>query len=451
MVAFTASIPHVTIAQSQGDMGKVTEVGAVSVFPEDFLWGATLFAHQVEGENYNNDWWRWEQRAGHVADGTTSGRAADHFARFEEDFDLARGLDLNALLVSIEWSRVQPVIDVFDDAALEHYARVLDALRARNIEPVCVLHDATLPAWLADAGGWQNESSVVHFEHYAERIGEVLGRRCRWWLPLYEPVHAAWMRSVAGVWPGKTGHFGRVLRHLATAHVRAYHALHGIRPDAMVGVSVRALSLMPLDEHRHRDVLAADRAREDRCHAFIDAVQKEHGGEAAHDFIGVSYFGRQIVRHALLRPRPRSIVFVDGEGHPEPMEHYQADPRGLRETLDRFARLGVPILITGNGIPTEQDGERCAYLLEHLWIVQRAIEAGLDIQGYFHHALLDGFSWHQGFSARYGLILVDWDTLARTPNGSALLYQDVCRNHELRMGALTRFCPGWRPPETDAR
>lgn len=419
----------------------------MSTFPDAFLWGATISAHKAEGGNFNNDWWRWEQRPTRIADGSTSARAADHFNRYEEDFSLARKLGLNAVLISLEWSRIQPVIDAFDETAIEHYVAVFDFLRTQGLEPVCVLHDVTRPAWFAEAGGWRRAGAAVYFEHYVDRMAEALGQKCRWWIPIHEPEFTISMSYIEGLWPGGLApRTSPIRRNMAEGHARAYHALHGVRPDVMVGVSVRTGVTLPLDEQSPWDVRAAHRLRQRRHHCFIETLKLEHGGEGHFDFLGISYYGRQLVQFAPFEVRRQFARVVDGAGRPIPPDHTQADPRGLRETLQEMSRYAVPMLITGNGVATQQDGERCAYLLEHLWVLQRAIVEGLDVRGYFYNALLDGFEWTLGYQARTGLVHVDRETQARTPNGSAFLYQDICRSREIRMGVLSKFCPGWKPP-----
>ena len=419
----------------------------MKAFPEQFLWGAALSAHKVEGGNYSNDWWRWEQRPGRIADNSLSARAADHFGRYREDIALARKLGLNSLLLSIEWSRVHPVVDTFDEIALNHYVDVLKVCAGEGIEPICVLHDVTQPAWFADAGGWRNAGAPVHFEHYVNRVAEMLGQRCRWWIPLFEPDFALHMRHAERLWPDGSTREGASLGNLAEAHRRAFHALHGVNPKANVGLSVRVGHVLPFDERSAWDVRAARRIMHRLNCRFIDAIQRNQSGEEHFDFLGVSYYGRQIARFAPLEFHRLFAEMIDSQGRPCHADRTQANPRGLREVLTAMSKYKVPMIITGNGIATNHDGERCAYLLEHLWVLQQAIAEGLNVRGYVHDALLDGFEWIHGYQTRRGLVHVDWETGARTPNGSAFLYQDICRTGTLRMGALSKFCPDWHPPE----
>jgi len=172
----------------------------VITFPKDFLWGATTSAYQVEGGNFNTDWWRWEQRPGRIADRRTSQSAADHAEHYEADFELARKLGHNAHLFSIEWSRVQPEADHFDHQAMAHYANVVDALVRRGLEPVCVLNAVALPAWFARQGGWRSRDAAEVFGRYVERVVEALASQCRRWIPVWEPEFLATMAWIEAVW-----------------------------------------------------------------------------------------------------------------------------------------------------------------------------------------------------------------------------------------------------------
>src|SRR3990167_10075897 len=129
-------------------------------FPKHFLWGAATSAHQVEGNNRNNDWWQWEQQSGHIADGTVSGDCCDHYHRFRDDFTLARELGQNAHRLSLEWSRIEPRPGVFDYQAIDHYRQVLLALREMELVSFVTLWHFTTPRWLTDKGGWAKRDSV---------------------------------------------------------------------------------------------------------------------------------------------------------------------------------------------------------------------------------------------------------------------------------------------------
>lgn len=419
-------------------------------FPDGFLWGAVASAHVTEGGNFGNDWWRWEQRRGRISDGSSAKVAAGHFERFSEDAALARKLGHNAHLMTLEWSRIQPGPDRFDDAALAHYAEVLRILSGSGITPVCAMQHVTLPAWFAEMGGWKARQAPDLFATYARRVVDAMGGECQWWIPLFEPVHAIRMGHVTGQWPpGSINPYGaaKAFRNIVLAHAFAAMYLREAFPEVRVGISVRARSVAPLDPHSVWDLRAARRQEHWHNHALIQAVQdgrlpfpmRQLGGiDNLFDFIGVGFYGVECLRFSPVRLLLALPASKGGNAAPEP------SPAGFARVLGEMDRYGKPVLVTGNGLATEDDDARAWFLLDHLEVLSRRISMGSAVKGYFHYALLDGFEWSEGCSARHGLIHVDWATLARTPNQSAYLYKDICEHGALRTGTLARYCPQWR-------
>jgi beta-glucosidase len=406
------------------------------LFPAAFRWGATLLAHAVEGADFNSDWWRWEQRPGRIAGGGTSEIAADHWRRRNDDYALARKLGLNALLLSLSWPRLQPAPGDFDASAIQEYRAALETLQGAGIEPFCILNDVALPAWFAREGAWANEKAVAQFRRYAARMASALGKYCRHWIPLFEPAHQLEMSFHRGLWPG--GENRRLAKKsrqiISLAHQAARETIIEAVPEAVTGIALRGVGARPEDPYSPWDLRVA-RALERRERSdMLDAM-------AVHcDFIGVSFYGAGAIQFTPLRP---------GRGfykNTEP-EDTQPDTALLQEVLAEAAAYAKPIYITGNGLSTENDDARCAFLLDQLAALGDAIAAGIPLQGYFHHALLDGFEWEKGYTARYGLVHVDRTTLARTPNPSAYLFKDIAESGGFRPGTLARFCPGWQAPK----
>ncbi len=207
-------------------------------FPPDFLWGTATAAHQVEGNNTNNDWWAWEQGEGHIKEGYRSGIACNWWERAEEDFNRAAELGQNAHRLSVEWSRVEPREGYFDDAALDRYRAMLRALRERGMEPMVTLHHFTNPLWLAEMGGWENPRAVFLFERFVTHVVEALGEYCSLWCTVNEPNVYVYMGYLAGVFPPGKRDFGagmRAGRNLMRAHAVAYRRIHALQPHARVG------------------------------------------------------------------------------------------------------------------------------------------------------------------------------------------------------------------------
>jgi beta-glucosidase len=422
-------------------------------FPKDFLWGTTTSAYQVEGGNFSADWWRWEQRPGRIADRRTSSRASEHFEHYESDFELARKLGHNAHLFSLEWSRVQPKPDHFDPDALVHYANVAEALARRGFVPICALNHVTLPSWFAEQGGWLSRDAPQVFAEFTQRVVEALAAHCSRWIPLLEPEHLVTMAWLEGLWPpGKRGVWSvfTALSSLMRAHAESYAAIHRLQPEAEVGVSIRARNCVPLNDQNAWDLRAARREMRRANELLLSATcrgetpfpfggARRSGGTA--DFIAVSYYGKEYVRFHAAKPTRLFRSLTNAQGATIRPSVYDTAPEGLWDVLKSLATYDKPLLIAGNGLSTLDDSVRCNYLVEHLKIVQEAIAQGIDVRGYFHRSLLDGFEWTDGYSARYGLVHVDRETLARTPNPSAYLYKDICESGAIRPGVVGKFAP----------
>ncbi|HOZ46518.1 MAG TPA: family 1 glycosylhydrolase [Candidatus Hydrogenedentes bacterium] len=428
----------------------------MNAFPQPFLWGATFGGHSVEGGNYASDWWRWEQRPGRIRDGSNSQVAAGHLDRFEGDFELARRFGLNAALVSLEWARIEPEPGRLDTAVLDHYATVLAAMRTRGIEPICALVHVTTPDWFAQRGGWAAADAAARFQVHAERMAQTFATECRWWITLYEPMNTVYQGYIEGRWPpGRRNVLAAALRvrtHLVEAHKRAFTALHAARTDVRVGVALRACKAVPADPERSWDFHAA-RFLHAWPHAFLRTkaasagaclFREPHGHtDLDLDFLGVSFYGVERARFNAFRPGSAFTGRAD--------EDHTADAEAFGHAVLEMARYGVPLIVTGNGIATDDDTVRCRYLLDHLAELARVIQGGADVRGYVYRAFLDGFEWTQGYSARFGLVHVDRRTLARTPNPSAYLYKGICETGTFRPGMAQRFCPEWRGPSGECK
>ncbi len=169
-------------------------------FPEGFVWGTATSAHQVEGGNWNNDWWMWEHDPASPCQ-EPSGDACDHWHRWPEDVRLLAELGFNAYRFSLEWSRIEPEDGEFSRAALDHYRRVCAACREHGVEPIVTFHHFTTPRWLAARGGWANPETADRFARFAARaaahLGDVMGRACT----LNEPNIVATFGYLHGLFP----------------------------------------------------------------------------------------------------------------------------------------------------------------------------------------------------------------------------------------------------------
>ena len=405
-----------------------------SPFPPDFLWGAGTAAHQVEGDNRANDWWAIEQ-AGQLP--FASGDACRHYQLFEQDFDLARACGHNAHRFSIEWSRIEPRPGEWDRGALDHYRKVVQALRARGMEPLVTLHHFTNPAWFAAAGGWQARRNVARFGRYVETVADHLKDLVRWWITINEPTVYAKNGFVAGAWPPCRRHdwraAWRVVRNMGRAHRLARDILRRHRPDAMVGFAHSAPFVDARAPARPLDRAAA--ALRDLVLNRLPVRLMAGAFGRPFDFIGLNYYCRSLV---YWRASGAAALFgrewlQDDQGAPRAFSDmgWEIYPAGLKRQLGRFARYGVPLLITENGIATEDEQQRTGFLRAHLRSLADALAAGLPVAGYCYWSLMDNYEWSLGTGPRFGLYATDFATQQRSPRPVAAYFADVCRHNAL--------------------
>lgn len=423
-------------------------------FPLGFLWGAATSSHQIEGGNAANDWWEWEQK-GKTAE--KSGRACGSFERYEEDFDLAKKLGHNAHRFSIEWSRIQPEENRWDEEAVRHYQNVINALKSRGLEPVVTLHHFTLPAWFSRLGGWEHPKSAEYFSAYTRVMVRALGPDIRFWITFNELNVLTYKGYIEGEWPpGKKSPWScwRATQNLAKAAYGSYNAIHAeyrkqAWPACRVGVAQHLMCADPSDPTRASDRGAAKRRKFFNNDFILRLLMGKpddwvvicggcSGKGRAMDFIGVNYYFREMVK---TQPSgslwERLIGEVDREhaGYKQSEKNdlgWEIYPEGLYRVMKEAAKTyGLPLMVTENGICTHDESQRVRFIQNHLAALKRAIDEGVEVFGYLHWSLLDNFEWSIGYSPRFGLISIDSTTLARTVKPSAEKYAQICRANRL--------------------
>ena len=388
-------------------------------FPDGFRWGTATAAHQIEGGNWNNDWWAWEHTEG---SGTAepSGDACDSWHRWPEDVALCADLGLSDYRFSLEWSRIEPEEGEWSAVAIDHYRRQCDALLAAGIDPVVTFHRFTTPRWVAAAGGWTEPRTADRFAAFCERaageLAPVLRRACT----INEPNIVATMGHLIGVFP--PGARDRDLRRkvngiLCDAHRKAVEAIRRAAPDVPVGLTLSMSDYQAVggpDAETRRD-----RIRYRMEDEFLAATEGD-------DFVGVQTYSRE-------RIGPDGVLGPEVGVETLPMG-YEFWPEALEATIRRaweVTKGEVPILVTENGIGTFDDEQRIRYVRTALEGVLRAIADGIDVRGYTYWSLLDNFEWAFGYRPRFGLVAVDRTTFARSPKASAAWYGSVARANAL--------------------
>ena len=385
-------------------------------FPAGFTWGAATAAHQVEGGNWNNDWWAWEHAPGTPCK-EPSGDACDQYHRWREDLDLLASSGLGAYRFSLEWSRIEPEDGELSLAALEHYRRVCAGCRERGLEPIVTFHHFTTPRWVVARGGWIEPLAAERFTRYCERtarhLRDVVGRVCT----INEPNIVADMGYRWGVFP--PGQRDPALRLRANdvlrdAHRRGMDAIRSAGVTTPIGLTLAMQDYQAVDGGE----ATRDRERRDMEDGFLEAARGD-------DFIGVQTYTR--VKVGPDGPRlPAPGVRVTQMG----WEFY---PEALAACIRRAAELtrGVPVLVTENGIATADDTERIEYTERALRGVLACLADGIDVRGYVHWSLLDNFEWAFGYGPKFGLVAVDRVTQKRTPKPSAAWLGAIARRNEL--------------------
>jgi len=429
---------------------------ATFYFPNGFLWGTATAAHQVEGNNSNNDWWIWEHQEGHILNSDLSGKACDWWGgRWKEDFDRAQDGWQNAHRFSVEWSRIQPERDRWDEAALDRYREMLLGLRERNMTAMITLHHFTSPLWLTEMGGWENEAVVDLFAAFARRTVEALKSHCRLWVTINEPnvyVNGGYLGD--GFPPGKNDQKTalKVLLNMVKAHATAYEAIHEVQPDAQVGVAhhwrgFEAANSGPATGYisrLHNKVFNQAFASALQTGKFDAVMLKDNVPQAkdTQDFMGLNYYTRELVKF----DPGKSGNFFSNRYYPKDAVLSETgfianDPDGFQQAIRWADGFGLPIYITENGCDDSKDDFRRRYLLEHVKALWHMINHNIPVKGYFHWSLVDNFEWERGWSKRFGLWGLDPQTQIRSRRISADLYAEICRTNAITSEAVEKFAP----------
>ncbi len=391
-------------------------------FPKDFLWGTATSAHQVEGNNKLNDWWAWENE--HYPAEKQSRQAADQYNLYEKDFDIAKSLAQNSHRLSIEWSRVEPAQGQFDQAEIDHYKKVLKALKDRGFTVMLTLWHFTLPQWVAEKGGWENLKTVEYFENFVKKIAPELSEYVDFWVVLNEPgvyVYQAYQVSKEQRWPGSHGNFLGQLNtflNFALAYRRVYKYLKGFNKPT--GIAQNIQSYEAYHKHSIREMLTVMISDGISNHLFYFLTK------GYHDFIGINYYfhWRYRVDQSIL---PELVEAKDDKKDVSDLG-WEVYPEGIFDVLTDMSD-GLPIYITECGIASTNDDRRTRFLIHYLQEVYQAIHAGVNIKGFFYWSLIDNYEWGRGFDARFGLVEVDFKTQARILRPSAEVYGEIAQHN----------------------
>ncbi|WP_093797168.1 GH1 family beta-glucosidase [Streptomyces sp. Wb2n-11] len=455
-------------------------------FPDGFLFGAATAAYQIEGAHDEDGrtpsvWDTYCREPGRVADGATGDVACDHYHRYREDVVLLRDLGVDTYRFSIAWPRVQPDgTGPGNPKGLDFYDRLTDELLAAGIAPAATLYHWDLPQTLEDRGGWRVRETAGRFADYTRILADRLGDRIGRWITLNEPFCSSFAGYGSGSHaPGAREGRGALAaaHHLLVGHGLAVRVLREAgAPD--VGITLNPDVLLPAtDSDADRD--AVRRAQTVHNDVFLDPLLAGHYPEheretwggladgsyrrdgdleligAPLDFVGINYYRPITVSDVPFRdpdPATRTAVDIRAEeswcdGVRRTTMGWPVVPGAFTDLLTGLRRRypGLPpLLITENGSAEDdradgdgqiRDADRVAYLRDHLAALADAMEQGVDVRGYYVWSLLDNFEWARGYSKRFGIVRVDYDTLERTPKDSYRWYRDLITDHRDRTPA----------------
>ncbi|MEJ2349166.1 MAG: family 1 glycosylhydrolase [Anaerolineales bacterium] len=429
---------------------------AIFYFPRGFMWGTATASYQVEGNNTNTNWYAWEKE-GHIIQGHQAGLACDWWGgRWREDFDRAADGGQNAHRLSIEWSRVQPVPDHWDEEALDRYREMIRSLRERNLTPVVTLQHFTEPLWLTKKGSWENDEIVGHFIIYVKKVVEALHEYVNTWVTINEPNGLAFNGYLLGDFPPGKRDFGsvfQVLVNIVRAHAGAYHAIHQIQPEAKVGMSHYYRGLGPANPRSPLDrwiteVLSQNfnnqvpNALKSGVVRFLARSKRIPEAKDTQDYLGIDYYTTDWVSFDLRRPRDLfSRRFFPPQAELCDTSFLANVPAGMFQAIKWGLQFKLPIIITENGVADASDGLRRRYLAEHIHQVWRAVNFNWPVKGYFHWTLVDNFEWERGWTQRFGLWELDTESQARHKRPSADFYAEICRANGLSSEMVARYAP----------
>ena len=400
-----------------------------------FFIGAATAAHQTEGNNIFSDCWAMEQMAC-SSFREPSLTAVDHYHRFEEDIRLLAQAGLNAYRFSVEWARIEPQEGKFNEDEINHYKNVLDACRRFGVEPIVTMHHFSSPKWLIERGGWESEDTATYFARYCAFVAERLGNRMKYVCTINE---ANMGRQIAAFSKGATS--GVALQiGIDLDEIRSRAKRTAEENRRVFGTAEPAVFLSARSERGNRVILSAHcRAREEMkriCpHLKIGLtlslhdIQAAEGGESAADAAwddefswclpairGDDFIGAQNYTRTVYGPQGDLPVPEDAEKTQMGYEFY---PDALENVIRRVYREAkLPVLVTENGVATENDGRRCLFMERALQGVRQCREEDIPIIGYLHWSLLDNFEWQKGYGMKFGLIAVDRTNMKRTPKQS---------------------------------
>jgi beta-glucosidase len=426
-----------------------------SDFGPSFVFGTATSSYQIEGGQTDGRgssiWDTFSATPGNVKGGHTGAVACDHYNRWPEDLDLIRDGGFDAYRFSFAWPRLIPEgTGAVNEAGVDFYDRLIDGMLERGLKPFGTIYHWDLPSALMDRGGWMNRDIAGWFADYSALIGERFGDRLHATATINEPWCVAFLSHYLGSHaPGYRDMraAARAMHHVLLAHGTAVAALRA-EGTKNIGIVTNLQKIEPASD-KEADIAAAHtfdgifnrwyldglykgRYPEDILKRFESHVPSGYEADMATvstplDWVGINYYSRSLMTGD--PNAPGGIGTVDGPGEKNDLG-WEIYPQGLSDLLVRVSReyTKLPIYVTENGMSEDDDARRTEYYDMHLKALRDAKEQGADVRGYFAWSLLDNYEWAEGYTSRFGIVHVDYETQARTPKGSYRAFQGMLHN-----------------------
>jgi len=430
---------------------------AIFNFPDKFLWGSATSAYQNEGNNHNTNWSEWENIPGKIINDEKSGSACDWWSgKWKDDFNRAESTFQNAHRLSIEWSRIQPDENRWDESAIDNYRQMIIGLVDRGIKPLITLHHFTDPIWFGELGGWENPKAISYFAKYVEKVIINLQEYCSFWITFNEPNILVTLGYIEGIFPpGKKDLKSAfiVIENLIKSHSKAYEVLHQIQNKAQVGIAINYRHFSPSKNWNPFDIFISKIISQNFNNSFNQAIstgnlnfafKKRVIREAKNcqDFIGINYYSSDLLKFNILNYKKLFFETSFPINSEISENKFIANvPSGISAAISWARKYEKPIYITENGIEDSQDTLRPGYIIEHLKKVWKATNYLIPIKGYFYWTLVDNFEWERGWTQRFGLWGLDKTTQIRIRRKSADLYSEICRTNSISSDLIQEFAP----------
>ncbi|MNQ57659.1 Beta-glucosidase A [compost metagenome] len=434
-------------------------------FGEDFLWGVSTAAFQIEGAHDSDGkgssiWDVFTSQKGKIKNGHHAITACDFYNSYQDDIDLIRELNIPNFRFSISWPRIMPTgVHPINQAGIDYYNRIIDSLLTSGIEPWITLYHWDLPHELELKGGWTSRESVSWFKEYVEVCVQYFGERVKNWMVINEPSVFTGAGYFLGIHaPGKKGitNYLKAMHHVTLATAAGAKIIRNRIPQANIGTTFSCTHIEPATESQ-KDIEAAKRVDTLLNRTFIEPIlglgypQKDlpvlkklnnyileddlNNLNFDFDFIGIQCYTREIVKSAMLIPYiGAELVSAEKRNVISTEMGWEVYPPALYHVLKKFNEYeGIrKIIITENGAAFPDtvtngkvyDIKRTHYIQDHLEQILKAKNDGLNVEGYFVWSLTDNFEWAEGYNARFGLIHVDFETQKRTIKNSGLWFKD---------------------------